>query len=135
MSIEFTSTTFYEKLKEEKKLVGVQCQDCGHLSPEARPMCPNCHRFNMEWHEFSGKATLSTFPCISIVRVSMSAKGYVRDKPYCTGIVALEEGPRISAMINGVDGTNPQDIETGMAMVLDTENLDDESPALAFKPA
>ena len=135
MSIEFTSTTFYEKLKEEKKLVGVQCQDCGHLSPEARPMCPNCHRFNMEWHEFSGKATLSTFTCISIVPVSMSAKGYGRGKPYCTGIVALEEGPRISAMINGVDGTNPQDIETGMAMVLDTENLDDESPALAFKPA
>ena len=135
MSIEFTSTTFYEKLKEEKKLVGVQCQDCGHLSPEARPMCPNCHRFNMEWHEFSGKATLSTFTCISIVPVSMSAKGYGRDKPYCTGIVALEEGPRISAMINGVDGTNPQDIETGMDMVLDTENLNDESPALAFKPA
>ncbi|MEC9290077.1 MAG: OB-fold domain-containing protein, partial [Chloroflexota bacterium] len=105
MASEFTSSAFYNKLKEEKKLVGVKCQDCGHLSPEPRPMCPECHGFDMEWHPFSGKAKLSTFTCISIVPVSMAAKGYGRDKPYCTGIVALEEGPRISAMINGVDGT------------------------------
>ena len=135
MPIEFTSTAFYEKLKDEKKLVGVQCQDCRHLSPEPRPMCPICHGSNMEWHEFSGNAKLSTFTCISIVPVSMAAKGYGRDMPYCTGIVTLEEGPRISAIINGVDGANPQAIETGMNLVLDVEKIDDESPALAFKPA
>ena len=135
MTSEFNSAAFYNKLKEEKKLVGVKCQDCGHLSPEPRPMCPECHGVNMEWHQFSGKATLSTFTCISIVPVNMVAKGYGRDKPYCTGIVDLEEGPRISAMINGVDGTNPQGIETGMNLVLDAEELDEESPALAFKPA
>ena len=135
MTSEFNSAAFYNKLKEEKKLVGVKCQDCGHLSPEPRPMCPECHGFNMEWHQFSGKATLSTFTCISIVPVKMAAKGYGRDKPYCTGIIDLEEGPRISAMINGVDGTNPQSIETGMNLVLDAEELDEESPALAFKPA
>ena len=69
MASEFNSAAFYNKLKEEKKLVGVKCQDCGHLSPEPRPMCPECHGFNMEWHQFSGKATLSTFTCISIVPV------------------------------------------------------------------
>ena len=74
-------------------------------------------------------------PGVGIVPVKMAAKGFGRDKPYCTGIVALEEGPRISAMINGVDGTNPQSIESGMEMVLDTDDLDEESPALAFKPA
>jgi len=65
----------------------------------------------------------------------MAAKGYGRDKPYCTGIVDLEEGPRISAMINGVDGTNPQSIETGIALILDADDLDEEAPALTFKPA
>jgi len=135
MASEFTSAAFYTKLREDKQLVGVKCQDCGHLSPEPRPMCPECHGFNMEWHEFSGKAKLSTFTCISIVPVTMAAKGYGRDKPYCSGIVALEEGPRISAMINGVDGTDPQGIETGMDLVLDPEDLDEESPSLAFKPA
>jgi len=38
-------------------------------------------------------------------------------------------------MINGVDGTNPQGIETGMDLVLDPDHLDEVSPSLAFKPA
>ena len=135
MAGEFTSSAFYDKLKTERKLAGVRCQDCGHLSPQPRPMCPECHGSNMEWHEFSGKAKLSTFTCISIVPVAMAAKGYGRDNPYCTGIVTLEEGPRVSARINGVDGANPQSIRTGMDVVLDFEDFDEESPSLAFRPA
>ena len=134
MPREFNSDSFYTFLTEGK-FMGTQCNQCNQLSVEPRILCSKCHSKDIEWYEFNGTGYLSTFTCISIVPVSMSAKGYGRDKPYCTGIVTLEEGPRISAMINGVDGTNPQDIETGMDMVLDTENLDDESPALAFKPA
>ena len=135
MASEFNSTAFYNRLKEDGKLVGVRCQDCGHLSPEPRPMCPECHGFNMEWHEFSGRAKLSTFTCISIVPVAMAAKGYGRDNPYCAGIVTLEEGPRISARITGVDGSNPQAIKTSMDVFLDLDDLDEEAPSLAFKPA
>ena len=98
-------------------------------------MVPACPRFDMEWHQFSGKAKLETFTCISIVPVAMAAKGYGRDKPYCCGIVTLEEGPRISARITGVDGANPQSIKTGMDVVLDLEDLDEESPSVAFRPA
>ena len=134
MANDFNSTTFYNKLKEERQLVGVRCKSCGHLSPEPRPMCPECHGFDMEWHQFSGKAKLSTFTCISVVPVAMAARGYGRDNPYCTGIVTLEEGPRISARINGVDGNNPQDIKSGMDVVLDFDDLDMEAPSLAFKP-
>ena len=132
---EFNSTAFYKKLKEDGKLVGVRCKNCGHLYPEPRPMCPECHGFDMEWHPFSGRAKLSTFTCISVVPVIMAAKGYGRDNPYCSGIVTLEEGPSISARITGVDGAKPQSIETGMDVVLDLEDLDEESPSLAFKPA
>ncbi len=135
MAAELNSTAFYNSLRDEKKLVGVKCRTCGHLSPEPRSMCPECHGFDMEWHQFSGRAKLDTFTCISIVPVAMAAKGYGRDKPYCSGIVTLEEGPRISARINGVDGANPQSIKTGMDVVLDLEDLDEESPSLAFKPA
>ena len=135
MASEFNSTAFYKHLKDGHKLVGVKCKACGHLSPEPRPMCPECHGFDMEWHQFSGKAKLNTFTCISIVPVAMAAKGYGRDKPYCSGIVTLEEGPRISARISGVDGANPQSIKTGMDVVLDLEDLNEESPSLAFKPA
>ncbi len=131
----FTAASFYRYLTEERKLMGVRCRACGTLSPEPRPMCHACHSREVEWYEFSGKARLSTFTCISIVPLHMSEKGYGRDNPYCTGIVALEEGPRLSARILGVDASNPQDIRTGMDLVLDLDEVDPERPTPAFRPA
>jgi uncharacterized OB-fold protein len=89
----------------------------------------------MEWYEFSGKGRLSTFTCISIVPARMSEKGYGRDNPYCTGIVTLEEGPRLSALIIGVDAAKPEDIETGTEVVLDLAEVDSESPTPTFRTA
>jgi uncharacterized OB-fold protein len=131
---EFNAASFYEFLKQGR-LMGVHCRACGQLSAEARPMCPACHSKEVEWRQFSGKGQLSTFTCISIVLESMSKKGYGRNNPYCSGIVTLAEGPRISARILGVDASNPQNIRTGMELELHLEDLDPERPALAFRPA
>jgi hypothetical protein len=131
----FTAASFNAYLTQEKKLVGVRCRSCGTLSPQPRPMCHGCHSKDMEWHEFSGRGHLSTFTCISIVPVSMGKEGYGRDNPYCTGIVTLEEGPRLSARIIGVDASKPQKIKTGMDLVLDLEEVDLENPTPAFRPA
>ena len=131
----FTAASYFANLSREKRLKGVRCRSCGALSAFPRPMCAACRSKDMEWHEFSGKGRLSTFTCISIVPVYMGQKGYSRDNPYCTGVVTLEEGPRVSARILGVDGRNPQDIETGLDLVLDLEELDPENPSLAFRPA
>ncbi len=132
---DFNATSYFAYLQDQKKLMGVSCRSCGHLSSTPRPMCPSCHSKDVEWHQFSGKARLSTFTCISIVPVAMGKRGYGRDNPYCAGIVTLEEGPRVSARILGVDGNNPQSIKTGMALVLDPEDIDPEDPSLAFRPA
>ena len=132
---EFNAASYYAYLVEEKRLMGVRCRSCGELSAVPRPICARCHGRDMEWHELSGRGKLSTFTCISIVPVAMGKRGYGRDNPYCTGIVTLEEGPRISARIVGVDGNNPQDIKTDMALVLDLEDLDPENPSPVFRPA
>ena len=135
---EFTNASFNAFLtgedNGEKRLMGVRCRSCGHKSAEPRPMCPSCHGKDMEWFQFSGKGRLSTFTCISIVSNAMGEKGYGRDNPCCAGIVTLEEGPRISARILGVDGNNPQDIKTESDVILDLEDLDPEHPSLAFRP-
>ena len=135
MASDFNATGFYKQLQDNQQLTGVRCKNCGYIAPEARPMCLACRSFDMEWHGFSGRATLATFTCISVVPDIMAQKGYGRDNPLCTGIVTLEEGPRISARITGVDGNNPQDIRIGMPLVLDLEDLDPEHPSLAFRPA
>lgn len=131
---EFNAAAFYEFLKEGK-LMGVRCNACGKLSVEPRSLCPACHSREMAWHQFSGKGQLSTFTCISIVPMVMAEQGYGRNNPYCSGVVTLEEGPRISARILGVDASQPQSIQTGMALELALQELDSEKPALVFQPA
>ena len=133
-SREFTAASFYEYLKEGK-LMGVRCRKCAHLSAEPRPLCPACHSREVEWHQFSGQGTLSTFTCISIVPVAMGAQGFGRDNPYCSAVVTLEEGPRISARLLGVDAGNPQNIQTGAQVAMELDNLDQEKPVLSFHPA
>lgn len=133
-SSEFNAASYHTHLKEQRRLRGVRCRSCGNLSAVPRPRCVSCRSREMEWYEFSGKARLSTFTCISVAPLYMTKKGYGRDKPYCTGVVTLEEGPRVSARILGVDASNPQNINTGMALVLDLEELDPDYPALAFRP-
>ena len=126
--------SFNAFLTEEQRLMGVRCRSCGWLSAEARARCTACGAGDMEWFEFSGRGRLSTFTCISIVTNAMGSKGYGRDNPCCSGIVTLEEGPRISALISGVDGANPQSIKSETPVVLDLSDLDPERPALAFRP-
>ena len=131
---DFNGASFNAFLTEEKRLMGVRCRSCGNLSAEARPRCPSCHSKEVEWFQFSGRGRLSTFTCISIVTIAMGEKGYGRDNPCCAGIVTLEEGPRISALILGVDGANPQSIKSDAEVALDLDDLDPEHPALAFRP-
>ena len=130
----FTAESFYNYLSTEKRLMGVRCRACGKLSVEPRSICPACHGGAMEWHQFSGKGSLSAFTSISIVPVYMSQRGYGRSNPYCAGVIALEEGPRVAARILGVDASNPQFIMVGTKMVMDLSELDPEKPAVAFRP-
>ena len=61
----------------------------------------------------NGTGKLAAFTSISIGPPAMQAEGYDRDNPYCTGVVRLDEGPRIVARIEGVDARNPDAIEIG----------------------
>ncbi len=131
----FTAASYLAFLKDENKLMGVRCRGCGKLSAVPRPVCPSCRSNDLQWHEFSGRAALAAFTCISAAPASMAKRGYGRNNPYCAAIVELEEGPRVSALVVGVDGNNPQNIKTGMTLVLDTSDLDPENPSLTFRPA
>ena len=130
----FNAASFYAFL-QEGRFMGVRCRENGNVYAEARPIDPATHSRDMEWHELSGRATLSTFTCISVAPASLEAKGFGRNNPYCTGIVTLEEGPRISARIAGVDAANPQNIRTGMTLQIDLTEIDPDEPGLVFRPA
>ncbi|MGC9358377.1 MAG: Zn-ribbon domain-containing OB-fold protein, partial [Anaerolineae bacterium] len=93
---EITGATFYNYLNEHK-LMGIRCKACGHIHVPPRPVCPGCRDAEIEWVEMSGRGKLAAFTIIYIAPTPMLAAGYSRKHPYCSGIVELEEGARISA--------------------------------------
>lgn len=102
----FTAASF-QAYMDEGKLAGSRNRDTGEVFVPPRPLDPQTHSDNMEWVELSGRGTLAAFTSVYIGTSMMIDAGYDRKRPYVAGIVELEEGPRISAQILGLDGTQP----------------------------
>ncbi len=125
----------YRQFLEEERLMGSKCGSCGQIYASPRPICIQCHSSQMQWIPLSGNGTLAAFTCIAIGPPSMAALGYGRDNPYCSGVVALEEGGRVDARIEGVDARNPESILVGLPMkVKFLRDGEDGGVCLAFEP-
>ena len=116
--IPFTAASF-DKFCSEKKVMASKCQKCGVLWLPPRPLCPKCHGYEMEWTELKGKGKLVAFTVIGVGTWTMISEGYDREHPYCSGVVELEEGPRITTQIIGVDVTKPENIKIGTPVTAD----------------
>jgi uncharacterized OB-fold protein len=67
----------------------------------------------------------------------MIEEGYNRKNPYCSGVVALKEGVRIDARIEGVDTLRPESIQVGMPLkvkFLHRQKEEIERTYLSFEP-
>lgn len=102
----FTAASF-QAYMNEGKLMGSRNRETGEIFVPPRPIDPATQGEDMEWIELSGRGTLAAFTSVYIGTSAMIDAGYDRSKPYVAGIVQLEEGPRISAQIAGVDATQP----------------------------
>ena len=68
----------------------------------------------------------------------MNREGFSRKRPYCTGVIELDEGPRIVGRIEKVETSKPETIRIGMplkATYLHRELDGQETTFLAFEPA
>ncbi len=127
----FTHAAFNAFLNEGK-LMASRCNDKLYLPPRA--ICPETFSDQMEWVELSGKGKLVAFTCVHIAPTAMLEQGYDRNNPYCTGIVELDEGVKISAQILGVDASQPETIEIGTPLAVEfVERQGTEQKFLAFR--
>ena len=133
---DFTGASFYEYLSEGKLMAG-RCLECATIYLPPRPLCPSCRTGKaMVWTELSGGGALAAFTVVTVAPSFMAELGYGRDKPYCVGIVRLDEGPMISARIVGVDPARPDSIQVGAPVrlhILPAEEI--HRPVLAFELA
>lgn len=128
----------FRKFLDEEKLMGSKCGKCGKLYVPPRHFCYHCRSSQMEWHEMKGEGELAAFTCIYIGPAFMAEEGYGRNNPYCTGVVALAEGLRVVARIEGVDASKPESIKIGMPMKVAFLHRGEGEKArtfLAFRPA
>ena len=102
----FTLASF-QAYMNEGRLMGSRNRATGEVFAPPRPIDPETHGDDMEWVELSGRGTLAAFTSVYIGTSAMIAAGYDRKKPYVAGVVQLEEGPRISAQILGLDEAQP----------------------------
>ncbi len=102
----FTAASF-QAYMNEGKLMGSRNRETGEMFVPPRPIDPGTHGENMEWVELSGRGKVAAFTSVYIGTSAMIDAGYDRSQPYVAAIVELEEGPRISAQLLGVDGKHP----------------------------
>lgn len=137
MTTPFTVASFNAFLNE-KKLMASRCAACGDLYLPPRAICPKCYGGQLEWVEMDGKGTLAAFTVVYVGPTPMNNAGYSRENPYVSGIVELEEGPKISAQILGVDAQHPETIRIGTPMrveFVERGEGDKKQTFLAFRAA
>ena len=133
------SVAGYMRGLSESRIAASRCGGCGGVYVPPRPICPACSEGDMTVEDLSGRGRVVGITSITIAPSAMAAKGYGRKRPYVTGVVALDEGPGVTARIelSEDDGLRIED-RVGMAVVADFEEEgegDERSVTLVFRPA
>ena len=130
---EVNSASFYQFIAE-KKLMASRCKTCQALYLPPHPICVKCHGNEMEWVGMKGKGKLVAFTAIAVGQSCTIEEGYSRDNPYLVGIVALDEGPKISGRILGIDAKKPENIKVGTPLTIEfTEQGEGRNCYVTFK--
>lgn len=142
MSEPIVSDHAFEQYLAAGRLMGVRCVGCEAIWVPPRALCPDCHKSDMEWLAMAGTGKLVAFTSIFIGPPWMVEQGFDRQHPYCTGVVKLDEGPRVVARIDGVDASHPEDMKIGLPLLVNFDNVSldvsrptsDARPRLVFNP-
>ena len=127
----FSSKDYNEALKQGK-LAASKCQRCGAIYLPSRVICPECHGRNMEPVTVKGTGKLVAFTVISVPPPMMAEEGFDREHPYCSGVVELDEGVRVTARVLGADVGNPESIEIGTPVTLEFVSCTHEGEEKTF---
>ena len=130
---EFNSASFYQFLAE-KKLMASRCKKCNATYLPPHPICNKCFGDEMEWVELKGNGKLAAFTAIAVGPSYTIEEGYGRNNPYLVGVVELEEGPKISGRVKGIDANKPQSIKVGTPLTIEfLEPEEGKKTYLSFK--
>lgn len=112
-------TRFFWDGARAGKLMIQRCKACGALRHPPGPCCPECHSFEWDALEASGRGTVYSFVVMHYPEVPPF------DYPNPIGLIELEEGTRLVAQLVGV---KPADVHIGMPVQVEFNQVDVGAP-------
>jgi uncharacterized OB-fold protein len=106
----------YWRLKQQRyALVGEVCPHCDAKIFPPRDVCPNCGGEAKTQYAFSGKGKVYSY---TVMRDAPA--GYEENIPYTVAVVALDEGPMVTAQLTDL---GEQSVEIGMPVEMVTRKI------------
>ncbi|MCC7163194.1 MAG: Zn-ribbon domain-containing OB-fold protein [Anaerolineae bacterium] len=110
--------THWRLRAQRYQLVGSVCSKCAAKYFPPRQVCPKCRGTEFEPLRFSGNGELYSFTTLR-----SAPAGFESYTPYSVGMVKLDEGPLVEAMLTDV---NEDELAIGMRMEMVTRKIREE---------
>jgi len=101
------------------RLMGSRCLSCETLLFPEHRYCPKCQSVSIDSFQFKGRGTV-----LSFTTVYEAPQGFTEQVPYIAGLIRLDEGPVIPAMITDLDSA---DVTLGMRVEMVTRKIRSDS--------
>ena len=121
-----TSRPFWEGVRA-RELRLQRCRDCDKHIFYPRAICPFCLSERLEWVTASGKGKVYSY---TVVRRAMHP-AFQEDVPYVLAIVELDEGPRLTTNVVGVE---PEEVRVDMRVRAAYDDVTPDVTLLKFEP-
>ena len=105
----------WRRKQQRLSLVGEICPDCSARIFPPRDVCPHCGGPAKTSYPMSGKGTVYSYS-----RVMSAPQGFEDCAPYYVALVALDEGPLVTAQLTDID---PEDVRIGLPVEMVTRML------------
>jgi uncharacterized protein len=123
------SAPYWEATRQGRLLVQ-WCTACDRGIFYPRAFCPSCSGSSLEWRTASGRGTV--YAAVVEHRPQAAGARFSHGQPYCVALIDLAEGVRV---LSNVVGCPPDDVHSGMAVVVTWEPLTDGRQLALFEPA
>lgn len=111
---------YYEAL-DKGDIIGRKCSECGNVEFPPVLACNACGSTDMEWVKMSGKARLLTI--ISQAALNMKPENTPL-KPYCLGIIEMEEGSQFNGLVMGITKRMKKELEPKLPLPIHAEIIE-----------
>jgi uncharacterized OB-fold protein len=126
-SVDEHARPFWEAARARTLLLA-KCDDCGAFSYPPELSCASCGSSQRSWVEASGRASLWSW---TVCHPPM-LPWFARDGTWLVSVVELEEGPR---MVTTLREVAEEDVQIGLELVADFEDIDDDITLVVFRSA